>query len=336
MAKIELRHIIEVENNCLVIFRITNNVGAYVELMNYGATITSIVVPDKFGKMDNVVLGYNDYISYLSDPYYIGATIGRVANRISKAQFTLDGKVYELDKNDGSNSNHGGFESINKAFFDYSYDDKSITFCTKSENNSGGFPGNLRISINYSLSNDCELKIRYKVHSDQRTPINFTNHSYFNLGGSSKALNDQLKVSAEQYLEADDEFLPTGKILSLKDTPFDFTKFRCVKEMACQKDEKLFGYNTYFIRQESNNPDEPLAFLYNADSGRILEMYTSMPGFLFYTGDYLDSPFYQFNGICLEAQHYPDFLNQAHFPSNIIDREEEKEDFIIFKFLNKG
>lgn len=336
MAKIQLQHIIETGSDRLVIFRITNTAGAYVEVMNYGATITSIVVPDKSGKMDNVVLNYSDYASYLSDRYYIGATIGRVANRISEARFTLDGKLYELDKNDGNNSNHGGFEGINKAYFDYTYDDSSITFFTKSEDGSGGFPGNLHTYITYSFSDNCELKITFKTHSDQRTPINFTNHSYFNLSGSFNTLNDQLKVNVEQYLEANDQFLPTGKILNLKDTPFDFRKPKSIGEMAHQKDEKLFGYNTYFIRQKSGNATEPLASLYSSHSGRTLELYTSMPGFLFYTGDYLDKPFCPFNGLCLEAQHYPDFVNQSHFPSNIIDEKEEKEDFIIFKFLHKG
>lgn len=336
MIKVKQVNTIQINDNHIAVFRITNTTGAYIEVMNYGATITSVCVPNKYGTLDNVVLGYEDYASYLSDSYYMGATIGRVANRISNARFALDGTLYKLDSNDGANTNHGGFNGLNKSFFNYSCNETGVTFYTISGDMSGGFPGNLSLSVTYSFGDNNELRIEYKAIADKRTPINFTNHSYFNLGGIPNGLDHLLQVNSAYFLESDNRFLPTGEILNVENTAFNFSEFKKIGDQAQLKNDNLKGYNTYFIKDElSEHSNCPLASLYNPHSGHMLELYSSMPGFMFYTGDYLDNPFCPFQGVCLEAQHFPDFVNQLHFPSNTINKDEESNDFVIFKFSLK-
>ena len=318
------------EGQEIALFRISNASGAYAELTNIGASIVSVVVPDKKGILSNVVLRYNKLEDYLTDTFYLGGTISSISNRISDACFTMDGRVYHLDKNDGKNSNHGGYNGLNKKIFNYHINNESVTFHTESPDREGGFPGNLKLRVTYSFSEDNRLQIEYSALSDKRTPINFTNHAYFNLSGKKNTiLDNQLKVNAEKYLETDNDFLPTGQILDIKNSAFDFINYKTILEMASLKKDNLEGYNAYFIRQDNK---DALASIKCPISERTLDVYSSMPGILFYTGDFLSDQFLPFQGLCLEAQYYPNAMNHTDFVSNILEPNKEKTDIITYSF----
>lgn len=318
------------EGKEIVLFRLRNTSGAYAEVTNLGASIVSIVVPDKKGVLSNVVLCYDDLKDYITDPFYLGNTIGRFSNRIANACFTLDGLTYSLDKNDGENSNHGGFNGVNKKIFGYQADKESVTFYTESSDGEGGFPGNLKLRVTYSFSDKNELQIEYRALSDKRTPVNFTNHAYFNLSGkASSTLTNQLKINAEVYLEADNQFLPTGRILPTQGTAFDYNYYSPIQDMLSLKRDNLKGYNAYFINR---NNREALGSVKDILSGRVLDVYSNMPGVLFYTGDFLSNQFVPFQGLCMEAQYYPDALNHANFKGSILEPDIEKTDLITYSF----
>lgn len=312
----------------VAIFRIYSISGAYVEVTNLGASIISVVVPDKKGRYDNVVLKYDTLEGYLTDKFYLGSTIGRYANRISNGCFSMDNTLYTLDKNDGNNSNHGGFHGFNKKVFNYSILYDKIVFYIESSDGEGGFPGNLQFRVSYSFSPDNELLIEYEAGSDKRTPVNFTNHTYFNLSSGNSILDHELKINALEYLESNEEFLPAGNIKNVKNTAFGFFDYKYIGKMSTLKKDMLKGYNTYFIKKTG----EYVASLKEEVSGRVLDVYTSMPGIMLYTGDYLSHPFVPFEGICLEAHYYPDGVNHKDFISNILEPGVSKYDFIRFHF----
>jgi aldose 1-epimerase len=298
-------------NKELKLFRLTNTAGACVELLNLGATLVSWYVPDKEGKLENIILTYPKLEDYRTNPYYLGSTVGRFANRITKAQFTLEGKTYHLDKNDGENCNHGGLNGFHNRIFDYKVQKHQVIFTYESPDGEGGFPGNLRLTVTYTFSDNNELSIEYKVLSDKDTVFNPTNHAYFNLSGKGGTIcNHELKVYANDYLVTDAAWLPTGEIRPIEcrdgacpvSTAIDFTK--------------LQGFNTYFIGNS-----EHLATLSCGD--RHLDVYSSMPGIQVYTGDYLDEPFVPCAGIALEAQGYPDAVNHPDFPECLIEAGKE-------------
>jgi len=314
------------------IFKIQNKTGAYVELSNYGATLVSVVVPDRTGKLDNVILSYDKAEDYTSDKYYLGSTVGRFANRISNAGFELNGKTYQLDKNDGRNSNHGGFNGFNSQVFDYKVNLQSIEFHYLSKDKEGGFPGNLDIIVIYTFSEDNVLTIEYKAVSDELTVFNPTNHAYFNLSGRKQdILNHELHIPSDKYLESDNEFLPTGKIVSVSDSAFDFRNGKTFSEMMPLKSEIIRGYNTYFIGK-SDDEIKWLASLKENILGRQVDVYSTMPGIQVYTGDYLAEPFFPFAGVAMEAQFYPDTPNHAGFPSCILFPGEEVKHVIQYHF----
>jgi len=305
------------------IFRIQNKSGAYIEVSNYGATLVSVVTPDKSGELENIILSYNNPEDYYSDKYYLGSTIGRFANRISNARFELDGKMFFLDENDGKNSNHGGFNGFNSKVFGYQINDHSIEFSYFSKDGEGGFPGNLQIYVTYSFSEDNVVTIEYRAISDKLTIFNPTNHAYFNLSGKGKNILDhELKVYADKYLESDEQFLPTGRILDMSDSPYDFREYNTFSELMPLKNEIIKGYNTYFIAN-STDACKLLASLKEKRSGRQVDIYSTMPGIQVYTGDYLSDPFIPFAGVALEAQFYPDTLNHSDFPSCVLYPDKE-------------
>ena len=313
-------------------FHIQNTSGAYAEVTNYGASLVSLVVPDKHGTLENIILNYPKPEDYLSDKFYLGSTVGRFANRIANAQFSLDGTVFQLDKNDGNNSNHGGFSGFHSRLFDCREEDNRIVFTYLSKDGEGGFPGNLRLTVAYSFSEDNELRIEYRAICDKSTPFNPTNHAYFNLSAQrGNILNHELKVYADQYLETNDEFLPTGNILPLAGSAFDFREYTPFSQLMPLKKEVLPGYNAYFISR-SEDDLKHLASIKDSDSGRQLEVYSSMPGIQVYTGDYLFEPFYPFAGVALEAQFYPDAPNQKQFPSCTLLPNKEVNHVILLKY----
>ena len=315
-----------------MLLKLQNAGGASIEVCNRGAALVSVVVPDRSGKLENIILRYNRMEDYLSDKFYLGSTVGRFANRIAKAQFRLNGKDYLLDKNDGNNSNHGGFAGFHSRIFDHRKEDDKIVFSCFSRDGEGGFPGNLQLKVIYSFSDKNELSIEYRAIADQETVFNPTNHAYFNLSaGKTTVLDHELKVYADCYLETNDEFIPTGKILPLADSAFDFSDYRKISALMPLKKEILPGYNTYFI---CNSNDEPkrIASLRDPVSGRCIDVYATMPGIQVYTGDYLSEPFYPFAGLALEAQYYPDSPNHIHFPSCVLRPNKETRSLIKYVF----
>ncbi|KAA6312920.1 Aldose 1-epimerase [termite gut metagenome] len=333
MNNILIKSVLYHKENTIDLIRITNDSDAYVEIMNYGAIIISIVVPNRNGKLENVALRYEDYNNYLSNPHLLGATVGRVANRISHASFTLNGIVYNLDKNDGNNSIHGGFNGFHKKIYNYYVENGKLILYTMSKEGEGGFPGNMKFSVSYSFSNNNELFIEYKASADKTTPINFTNHSYFNLSGKNpRILEDELQVNAEMYIESNREFLPTGRILPVEGTAFDFRTYAQIADKLKLKKDNLKGYNAYFVKRENHKARNPLASFRNVASGRVMDIYTSMPGILIYTGDFLSKTFMPFEGICFEAQYHPDGVNHPEFNPNILSPGEIKTDNIKYHF----
>lgn len=314
-------------------FRLQNIAGSYVEITNYGATLLTFVIPNRTGGFKNIILSYENIEDYFTDKAYIGSTVGRFANRIANAQFSLGGKIYHPDKNDGNNSNHGGFNGFNSKIFRSEIIENKLVLSTESPDGESGFPGNLSFSVAYSFSDDNILQIDYSAVSDKKTIFNPTNHAYFNLSDTNETiLNHELKVFADNYPETNDEFIPTGKIAPVRDSAFDFRDFRQIADRMPLKHEIIKGYNTYFI----NNSDEKvkhLASLREPASGSMLNVYSTMPGIQIYTGDYLSGRHKPFTGIALEAQFYPDAPNHPNFKNCILKAGVESKQKIIFQVI---
>ena len=330
MCQITIQQQQTINGEYLILFRIQNKQGCYVEILNFGATLVSIVVPDKKGNLENIILRYDNIADYLTDSFYLGCTVGRFANRIGGAKFTLNGKTYFLDKNDGNNSNHGGFNGFNSKIFDYEIQDDKLILSCESEDGEGGFPGNIKFTVTYSFTDNNELHIEFDAISDMETIFNPTNHAYFNLSGKQNSiLNHKLKVFSDNYLETNDEFIPTGKINSISYNPaFDFRDYQEISGLMPLKNEIIEGYNTYFI-SKFNNKIKQLASLTESESGITVDIYSSMSGVQIYTGDYLSEPHQPFAGICLEAQFFPDSPNHPNFETCILKPDEEVAHSII-------
>lgn len=327
------------EGKDVFLFRLQNGAGLDVELTNYGASLVSVVVPDKANVPGNVVLGFSSLDGYLEDTCYLGSTIGRYANRIGKARFTLNGVVYNLDQNDHDNNNHGGFRGFHSQVFDYTMHANGISFTLSSGDGEGGFPGNVQLTVHYSCNKDQELVIRYDAVTDKPTVLNFTNHAYFNLSGlRDNVLDHRLSIRGDFVLESTDAYIPTGRILPAGDQSF---RQHRVRERTSVLDGNTRGLNVYYILQEKKkNNQAPDCVLTDPVSGRVLEVFTTYPGVQLYTGDYLTSRFHThhanrykpFDGLCLECQYYPDSPNHAHFPSTILTPGSVYREEIVYRF----
>ncbi|WP_214073767.1 aldose epimerase family protein [Mucilaginibacter sp. dw_454] len=306
----------------IFLFMLTNSSGAFVEVCNYGATLVSVKVPGKDGKLGNAIIGFPTLESYLDDNCYIGSTIGRYANRVSKSQFTLNEEIYQLEANDGVNSNHSASSGFNSKVFGFEVNDDELVMVLHSHDGDGGYPGNLNLRITYKWSDDNELSIRYKAVSDKDTYANFTNHAYFNLSdGDLTVLDHQIQINADKIVAAGGDYIPTGKIIPAAPINLDAEK----------------GINSYYIL---NDDKSFAAKLIDQLSGRALTVNTSYPGIFLYTGDYLNSKHLNLNnrycqpfeGLCLECQHYPDSMNRPEFPSALLPKHHVYDEFITFKF----
>ena len=321
------------------LFRLQNISGAYVELTNYGATLISAVMPDRNGNFESVVLGYSSLADYVNDRCYMGATIGRFANRIGGAKFTLDGATYQLDANDGNNINHGGNNGFNAKVFDYAVTCNAISFTYLSKEGDGGFSGNLTLTVTYRLTDVNELHIDFRAVTDKKTVANFTNHAYFNLAAKDNGIFDHLlKVYADDLLDADDAYVPNGAI---KPAGSKVLNGEAIGDKMMIDREMLVGFNDCYVLQNAKKEIlKPAAELTETVSGRQLTVYTTYPSMIVYTGDYLDSeangifsrPYKPFDGLCLECQYYPDSPNHAHFPSTVLNPGEEYNETIVYKF----
>jgi aldose 1-epimerase len=330
-------------------FTLKNDRGLTVTAINYGCIITEINVPDQEGNYENIVLGHDTIEEYLTDPYFLGAVVGRVAGRIKGASFELDGKTYTLAKNDHRNHLHGGVKGFDKVVWNSKILDDGVQFSYLSRDGEEGYPGNVNIEVIYRLNNDNELWIQYSAQADQKTLFTVANHSYFNLSGNLKrdVLNHTLLLKSSRFLELDEEFLPTGSLLDVKDTPFDFTAGRTVKTGA-QSDHPQNvlvgkGYDHPFLLDEKRDNE---IVLKDPDSGRMLTVETDEPAVVVYSGNSLQAegdfrgvPSRKYLGICLETQAYPDAIHHPHFPTMVLEKGEKHSSITRYKFGlidNKG
>lgn len=346
----------DAEDTEVKIYTLTNQNGIEARITSYGALLVSLRVPDSSGQMDNIVLGFDDLQGYLDGHPYFGATVGRYANRIAKGKFTLDGKEYTLATNNGENHLHGGDRGFDKVVWDVvpvSLDldvpaDQAITFTYTSPDGEEGYPGTLVSSVTYILTDDDELRLEYHATTDQATPVNLTNHSYWNLSGQGEKgiLDHVVTLHAPKVLAADEGLIPTGEILDVKGTPLDFTTPHPIGERIGQITQPGFngGYDHCFVLADRG--DEELvhaATVEHPENGRVLEIHTSEPAIQFYTGNFLDGTLTGAGGItyqkhhafCLETQKYPDSPNHPHFPDCILRPGEVYRHTTVHRFSTK-
>jgi aldose 1-epimerase len=331
------------------IYTLTNANGMEARITNYGATLVSLKVPDRNGVLTDVVFGFDTVDGYTQTPAppYFGATIGRYGNRIGGAKFSLDGKTYALDKNDGANSLHGGKHGFDKVIWTAkpSADGQAISFAYVSKDGEGGYPGNLTATVSYTLSPANEIGIHYTAATDQDTVVNLTNHSYFNLSGpaSGEILDHLLTLNADRFTPVDSGLIPTGELRQVDGTPFDFRQPHAIGERINSDDEQIKlgrGYDHNWVLNRSGKGLELAARVLDPKSGRVLEVRTTEPAIQFYTGNFLDGTFkgkggvaYRHRGaLCLETQHYPDSPNHPDFPSTELKPGHTYETATVFRF----
>jgi aldose 1-epimerase len=323
-------------------YTLKNDHGLTVTAINYGCIISEINAPDQDGNYENIVLGHDTINEYLGDPYFLGAVVGRVAGRIKGGSFELDGKNYTLAKNDHPNHLHGGVKGLGKVVWNARILDDGVQFSYLSRDGEEGYPGNVNIEVTYRLNNDNELTIQYRAETDQKTLFTVANHSYFNLSGNLKrdVLNHSLLLKSSHFLELDEEFLPTGSLLDVKDTPFDFTAGRTIKAGAESDHPQTVlvgqGYDHPFVLDKNHNKEIVLT---DPESGRMLTVETDEPAVVVYSGnslkeegDFRGVPSKKYLGICLETQAFPDAIHHPHFPTMILDKGEQYSSITRYKF----
>ena len=332
-------------------FTLTNKNGLEMKVMTYGAIITSLKTPDKDGKLEDIVLGHDNIEGYIKNDPYLGAVVGRYGNRIANAKFSIDGTEYKLAANNGKNSLHGGIKGFDKVVWNASEINDStgvgLKLTYRSVDGEEGFPGNLDVTVFYTLNNDDELEIQYQAKTDKKTVVNLTQHTYFNLTAMKEdILNHELSINASNITPVDNTLIPTGELLPVENTPFDFRKAKKVGENINDDHEQIKfgnGYDHNWVLDESEDEINLAAILSDSTSGRIVEVYTTEPGIQFYTGNFLDGTItgkndvvYKYrSGLCLETQHYPDSPNQPDFPSTLLSPNEDYLTVTKFKFLTE-
>lgn len=327
-------------------FKLKNSKGMEVHIINYGGIVTKMIVPDRNGKLQDVVLGFDTPEEYQkkSEHPYFGALIGRYGNRIAKGKFTLNGKEYKLAVNNGPNHLHGGLKGFDKVFWDVNEGKNTLELTYNSKDGEEGYPGNLKVTVTYSLTENNEFKIDYNATTDKATPINLTNHSYFNLSADKNRsiLDHELMINADAYTLVDRDLTPTGEQKNVKGTEMDFTKAKIIgKDIKAVKEGGGFDHN--WILRDQSKTMKLAATLYEPKSGRFMEVFTMEPGIQFYSGNFLDGKFtgkagdaYQKNdGLCLETQHFPDSPNHANFPDTILKPGETYTTSTVYKFSTK-
>ena len=324
-------------------YTLQNKTGMQVHLLTYGAAITNIVTPDKYGKMSSVVLGLDSLSHYAGkENSLMGSTVGRVANRISNRKFTLDGQEYTL-----SSDIHGGVNGFDKHIWKAKEitkkNEPAVEMTYLSKDGDEGFPGNLSVTVTFTLKNNNDVVIDYKATTDKATPLVLTNHTYFNLSGgrNPKALNTELTIFADQFLEYGDGSMVTGKILNVKNTPFDFTSPKTIGKDIEKVQQYTNGYDVTFALRNQTGKLALAAKAFEPISGRELEVYTTEPGVVFYSGNWLSEKVKGRNGIpytkngafCLETQHYPNSINTPAFPNTVLRPKETFTSQTIYRFL---
>ncbi|HDS06549.1 MAG TPA: galactose mutarotase [Bacteroides sp.] len=330
---------ITAEGDSVMLYTLKNEKDYVVKITNFGGIITEIHTPDREGQFGNIVLGFDNLDRYLAGHPNFGALIGRYGNRIADAKFTLDGVTYQLAANNGDNSLHGGVIGFDDVIWEpevISCDERAaLRLSYVSEDGEEGFPGTLTVHVTYELLMD-QLLITYEATTDKATPVNLTNHSYFNLAGEGTILDHVLYINASRYTPVDNELIPTGEIAPVEGTAFDFRKPRVIGERI---DEVPGGYDHNFVLDQAEGERTLAAKLMDPKTGRSLEVITTEPGVQFYTGNFLDGSlssgdftYVKHSGLCLETQHFPDSPNQPDFPSTILRPGETYSTQTIFKF----
>jgi aldose 1-epimerase len=333
-----------IEKDTVYAYTIKNNKGLRAVISNYGGTLLALWAPDRSGNSGNIVLGYDSLAGYRqkANPYF-GALIGRYANRLHQGAFQIDGKTYNLALNNNGNALHGGLKGFDKIIWTVnSVNDSSLALSYLSRDGEEGYPGNLNVKVVYTVTSENGLMIDYTALTDMKTPVNLTNHAYFNLsaGKDSTILSEELKINADRYTPVNDSLIPTGKIVSVEKTPFNF---QVIKKIGRDIDQVKGGYDHNFVINRKDSGMVVAAELYDPSSGRRMIVKTTQPGIQFYTGNFLNGTLTGNNGqkivkhaaVCLETQHYPDSPNQPSFPNTILAPGQAFHETTVYLFSVK-
>ena len=329
-------------------YTLVNVKGMIAKIINYGAIVTELTAPDKTGKFENVVLGFDRPESYWKDPYinnccYLGAIVGRYGNRIAKGKFSLNGRDFVLAINNGPNSLHGGMKGFDKVVWDSepfeNAEGQGVKLSYLSNDREEGYPGNLTVTVFYTLMNDNSLKVEYDGTIDQACPVNITHHGYFNLTGNAKTnvLGHEMQILAGRFTVVDSTLIPTGELRPVAGTPMDFNQPHTIGERI---DQVSGGYDHNYVLSDSPMPIRKVARVTEPVSGRAMDVFTTEPGVQFYSGNFLNglltgSGNVKYNdhwGFCLETQHFPDSPNQPTFPTTVLEPGQRYKHTTVYKF----
>jgi aldose 1-epimerase len=339
------------DGKAVELYTLTNTHGIAVQVMTYGGIIVSLKTPDKSGHSADITLGFDTLADYLAKNPFFGALVGRYGNRIGNARFTIDGKEYSLAKNDGPNSLHGGLKGFDKVLWQAESFQKSgevgVILKHTSPDGDEDFPGTLHVTVTYTLNDKNEFSLDYHATTDKATPVNLTNHTYFNLGGegSGSILGEELMLNADHFTPVDKNLIPLGQIASVKGTPLDFTKPTAIGARINDKYEQLalgMGYDHNFVINRTGPGLVLAARVYDPKTGRVLEVDTTEPGVQLYTANHLNNLrgrnghiYNARDAFCLETQHYPDSPNQPNFPSTILRPGQVYHSTTVWKFATR-
>ncbi|MDN4502805.1 aldose epimerase family protein [Alteromonadaceae bacterium BrNp21-10] len=350
----------EANNQPVYLYTLTNNAGMQVKVSNWGAYVQSILVADKLGKIEDVLVGYNSWQEYYNDCCYSGPVVGRFGNRIAGAQFEIDGQVYQVTKNDGGpnkdiNQLHGGKLGLHKRLWQSKIISNGVELSYLSVDGEEGYPGNLNIKVRYTLNQQNEFAVAYAATTDKTTPVNLTLHTYFNLSGDRKRSIEghELMIAANKITPVDDLLIPTGALQDVANTPFDFTQAKLVAKDIRVSDPQLLkgggmdtefgGFDHNWVFSDYDGSLKNQVSLYDPQSGRLLEILTQEPAIQFYSGNFMDGsvsgknakPILHREGLALEPQHFPDSPNQPQFPSTLLKPGDTYQTQSVYRFSVK-
>lgn len=339
-----------IDGKDIICFRIQNINGSYIEILNYGCIVHAWGSPDRDGKIEDILLGCNDIEGYKNRHPYFGCLVGRYANRINQGKYTYEGIEYQLSVNLGDHHLHGGLIGLDQYVFDYEVvhatDDVSLIFRATSPDGDQGFPGNLHVIVIYTFTSDNSLIIRYKATTDKTTPVNLTNHCYFNLSGNqvSDILDHSVSINADKILDVDDNLIPTGSFFPLINTLLDLkhsTPINQIMDVNKSEFNRQKGWDHCYVLNENRNLSDALASCFHNGSGRLLEVFSDMPYIQFYTGNWLDGTegkigkYKDYNGLCLETQNAPDAVNHTNLGNVFLHPDEEFYSMTMYRISVK-
>jgi aldose 1-epimerase len=332
------------------LYTLTNQAGMEVKITEYGGIIVSVKVPDRDGILGDVVLGYDSLAAYLDGNPFFGCLVGRYANRIAGGKFTLDGQTYQLAQNNGANHLHGGLRGFDKVIWKGAIvgdgTDPALKLHYLSKDGEENYPGNLDVTVVYTLTEDNRLSIDYRAVTDKKTIVNLSNHTYFNLRNSGDILSHQLLINADYFTPIDSSLIPTGELRPVNGTPFDFRQLTEIGTRINSEDQQIkngMGYDHNFVVNKNSDSLSLVAQVFEPETGRLMEVYSTEPGVQFYSGNFLNGSnigkngtVYNYrSGFCLETQHFPDSPNKENFPSTVLEPGEKYHQLTVFRFSTK-